>query len=242
MQLPMVLLRALNLGLDRDIQRLGGFPLGTGPILANLGQYFQGVPQLFTLFIEHQRGLISPRRLQLLACAICNSFWDLSVDPKLMKLIQACEDRIDGIIDSEIPSMMADQLLEEHGKFCTSNSLIPEGYQALAALGKGEYIQSLLTTLNLGTKKDGLLDIYNELTEGFLNPIVLENEWLEWNGGLTKQIAGMIYKERRFDFMPVLADALEEAGCREPRLLEHCRSDKPHFRGCWVLDLLLNQN
>jgi hypothetical protein len=38
--------------------------------------------------------------------------------------------------------------------------------------------------------------------------------------------------------MPVLADALEEAGCADEALLAHCRADGPHARGCWALDAL----
>jgi hypothetical protein len=44
-----------------------------------------------------------------------------------------------------------------------------------------------------------------------------------------------------FDRLPILADALEEAGCDEPALLAHCRSDGPHVRGCWAVDLVLGK-
>jgi hypothetical protein len=44
--------------------------------------------------------------------------------------------------------------------------------------------------------------------------------------------------ERAFDRMPILADALEDAGCDDPLLLEHCRKEDKHVRGCWALDLL----
>jgi hypothetical protein len=35
-----------------------------------------------------------------------------------------------------------------------------------------------------------------------------------------------------------LADALQEVGCEQEDILNHCRSDGPHVRGCWVVDLL----
>src|SRR2546421_491710 len=56
-----------------------------------------------------------------------------------------------------------------------------------------------------------------------------------------EQLARSLYEERRFGDMPVLADALEEAGCQEAAVLEHCRGPGPHVRGCWVLDLLLGK-
>jgi hypothetical protein len=39
----------------------------------------------------------------------------------------------------------------------------------------------------------------------------------------------------------VLADALEEAGCTEAEVLAHLRSEGPHVRGCWALDLILGK-
>jgi hypothetical protein len=41
--------------------------------------------------------------------------------------------------------------------------------------------------------------------------------------------------------MPILADALEDAGCANPDLLDHCRTPGVHVRGCWVLDLILGK-
>ena len=43
---------------------------------------------------------------------------------------------------------------------------------------------------------------------------------------------------RAFDRLPILADALEDAGCTEQAILEHCRGGTEHVRGCWVVDLL----
>jgi hypothetical protein len=54
-------------------------------------------------------------------------------------------------------------------------------------------------------------------------------------------LARGIYEERAFDRLPVLADALEEAGCADERLLGHCRSPGPHARGCWAVDLVLGR-
>jgi hypothetical protein len=50
-------------------------------------------------------------------------------------------------------------------------------------------------------------------------------------------VARWIYEERRFEGLPILADALEEAGVAG-EVLEHCRLPSEHVRGCWVLDLL----
>jgi hypothetical protein len=63
-----------------------------------------------------------------------------------------------------------------------------------------------------------------------------------WRSETAVSLASAIYAERAFDRLPILADALEEAGCDHPDILAHCRGDGPHARGCWVVDLVLNKS
>jgi hypothetical protein len=65
---------------------------------------------------------------------------------------------------------------------------------------------------------------------------------LAWNDGTIPKLAQAIYDNRRFTDLPILADALEEAGCTNSDILNHCRQPGEHVRGCWVLDLVLTQN
>jgi hypothetical protein len=65
--------------------------------------------------------------------------------------------------------------------------------------------------------------------------------WLAWKRGKLVRLADQIYKERAFNRLPTLADALEEAGCTNPDMLNHCRQPSEHVRGCWVVDLLLGK-
>ena len=46
-----------------------------------------------------------------------------------------------------------------------------------------------------------------------------------------------MYQSRDFAAMPILADALQDAGCDHEDILSHCRGPGPHVRGCWVIDL-----
>jgi hypothetical protein len=64
---------------------------------------------------------------------------------------------------------------------------------------------------------------------------------LTWSDGTVPRIARAIYDERAFDRMPILADALADAGCDNADLLAHCRGPGSHVRGCWVVDLLLGK-
>ncbi|MDY3558381.1 hypothetical protein R5W23_005474 [Gemmata sp. JC673] len=54
-------------------------------------------------------------------------------------------------------------------------------------------------------------------------------------------LARGIYEHRAFDRMPILADSLQDAGCEDVDVLDHCRGPGPHVRGCWVVDLVLGK-
>jgi hypothetical protein len=60
-----------------------------------------------------------------------------------------------------------------------------------------------------------------------------------WRTAAVRQLAQAIQQDGAFDRLPILADALEEAGCDHADILNHCRSGGEHVRGCWVVDLLL---
>jgi hypothetical protein len=68
----------------------------------------------------------------------------------------------------------------------------------------------------------------------------MQPQWVLANGGAVRRLAEAIDQERAFERLPVLADALEEAGCAESMILGHCRGGGTHVRGCWVIDMLLH--
>jgi hypothetical protein len=63
----------------------------------------------------------------------------------------------------------------------------------------------------------------------------------EWRTSTVISLATGIYQDRAFDRMPILADALQDAGCDNEDIFNHCRSETVHTRGCWVCDLLLQK-
>ena len=77
--------------------------------------------------------------------------------------------------------------------------------------------------------------------EVFGNPFRPAGLDAAWRTANVVNLAKVIYDERRFDDLPVLADALEEAGCDNTDLLSHLRGPGPHARGCWALDLILDK-
>jgi hypothetical protein len=63
-----------------------------------------------------------------------------------------------------------------------------------------------------------------------------------WLTSTVVALAQGIYEDRAFDRMPILADALQDAGCDDESVLDHCRGGGIHVRGCWVLDLILSKS
>ncbi len=66
-------------------------------------------------------------------------------------------------------------------------------------------------------------------------PVAFDPAWLT---STVSALATGIYTERAFDRLPILADALQDAGCDNEDILSHCRGPGPHVRGCWAVDLL----
>jgi hypothetical protein len=67
--------------------------------------------------------------------------------------------------------------------------------------------------------------------------------WLlaDWASPQAEAIARAAYEDRDFESLPILADALEDAGCDDEEILTHCRAGGEHVRGCWAVDLVLGK-
>ncbi len=86
----------------------------------------------------------------------------------------------------------------------------------------------------------------DELQAGFLRdifgnpfrPVTLNPAWLT---STVLALAQQMYESRDFSPMPILADALQDAGCDNADILNHCRQPGEHVRGCWVVDLILSK-
>jgi hypothetical protein len=86
------------------------------------------------------------------------------------------------------------------------------------------------------------LVVCNSLRDIFGNPWGRRRQPIPWMSSTVESLAHAIYEEYAFCNMPILADALEDAGCDNAEILNHCREPKDHVRGCWVLDLTLGKD
>jgi len=86
-----------------------------------------------------------------------------------------------------------------------------------------------------------LCDLIRDVLGNPYRPVTVEPAWLDGNRGLARTIATEIAEEGRFSDVPILADALEEAGCSDERILSHARQPR-HYRGCWLIDSILGKS
>lgn len=83
---------------------------------------------------------------------------------------------------------------------------------------------------------------FHEVFGNPFRPALIDPFWLAWNDGTIGKLATAIDNDRGFERVPILADALEDAGCDDTEVLEHCRAGMEHVRGCWVIDAILGKS
>jgi hypothetical protein len=97
--------------------------------------------------------------------------------------------------------------------------------------------------LSAGVRPDGAEYAQKEklLRDIFGNPFRLVPFSPAWRTDTAVSLARQMYESRDFSAMPILADALQDAGCEDEQILGHCRGPGPHVRGCWAIDLVLGK-
>ena len=81
-------------------------------------------------------------------------------------------------------------------------------------------------------------DEFRDVAGNPFRPVVFAPNW---RTSTAVALAQLMYDSRDFFQMPILADALQDAGCDNDDILNHCRGPGPHVRGCWVVDLVLGK-
>jgi hypothetical protein len=94
--------------------------------------------------------------------------------------------------------------------------------------GKGDWVAACL----------GMVAVIRDV---FGNPFHLVEFDPAWRTDTALALARRMYDSRDCSAMPILADALQDAGCNDEEILNHCRGPGPHVRGCWVVDLVLGR-
>lgn len=202
-----------------------------------------------TPIMEFLRGKASDRKLRLFSCAAVRLVWT-KLGEELPSAIEVAEEFADGIISKAALRRSRHAVRDKrHGLELAGMEAITlwAAYWLAETASTLNAFGSIVTELNRLSSDthpfvapdwpavcDCLRDIIYPYRHVALDPT--------WRTEAVITLAKGIYASRAFDRMPVLADALEDAGCVNEEILSHCRSDGPHVRGCWVVDLILGKN
>jgi hypothetical protein len=207
--------------------------------------------------LEFLWGKASERKLRLFACSCCYRLHDLwGMMDGCLEAVEFANLYADGGETREDLKLVRDDLSGIDDYCGSSEEIRYHALDCVMAIPLGdvsglanriiEYFenQHYLTEAELEAEQEAERVLQCEILRDFFNPfrpVKVEPSWLTWNDSAVPRLAHAIYDERAFDRLPVLADALEEAGCTNADILGHCRGPGPHVRGCWVVDLLLDK-
>jgi hypothetical protein len=188
--------------------------------------------------LERLRGWTSDRKLRLFAVACSRRIWTL-IDLLGRNAVEAAENFADGDLG---PDEMRAARLACQGAGGQASWYAAATRPEIAARNAARSAQAgVASNPTLGTEAGELLAQAGLVRDIFGNPLCPITLDLSLLTPTVVNIAQTIYNDRAFDRMPEVADALEEAGCANAEILNHCRSEGPHVRGCWVVDLILGK-
>jgi hypothetical protein len=186
----------------------------------------------------------SARKLRLFVVASCRRVWDLLTDIRSRTAVEVIEKCADGLVSMEELRAACKAAYEVFTRSDAAAdwaaSAVAYGAVAepdLAALGATRCAFARHRT-GIGVERAAQTRLLRELLGNPFRPVGFDPTW---RTPPAVAIARTAYEERRFEALPILADALEEAGCRNAAILEHCRSEGEHVRGCWVVDQVLEK-
>ncbi len=205
----------------------------------------------------------SDRKFYLAAAASLRQIEHLLTDPRSRAVIEVVERFADG--QASVGDMKAAEALAAAADFCgppmqATKEDMKRQYAGMAAMHaatppaeapvprrgtRGIWVSmygAIDNATNAGNPRETRprhAAILRDILGNPFRPVTVDPAWKTSN---VLGLAQAIYEERAFDRMPILADALEEAGCQNESLLSHCRLGGEHVRGCWVVDLLLGKS
>jgi hypothetical protein len=204
-----------------------------------------------TKMLEFLSGKASDRKLRLFACACCRRKWKYFTDNRCKQAVEISErfaDDCDMVGDLDRACLHAMLAFNEWRAKQGSQGMLVYACSAAHALAQTRLHVVHIAAQVLGlpvnsararaaeaqTQVQLLFDIFGNP----FRPITLNSTWLT---STVLALANGIYEEKAFERMPILADALQDAGCDNEDVLSHCRQPGEHVKGCWLVDLLLNK-
>jgi len=217
-------------------------------------------PRPMLLFLK---GIATRRKLRLFACAMCRRSLHLLVGldgPALLRQAEDATDEGGNATTIRLP-------IEERREYAAQHSINARGREAQrgeveashlllrcrdpvhprsqteweAAWHNSMFARNPFGWNNPNAEEGGPAEQLAAIRDIFGNPfrsVVFDPACLT---DTVIDLAQGLYADRAFDHLPILANALEEAGCDDADILAHCRRSGPHYQGCWVVDSLVGK-
>jgi hypothetical protein len=209
----------------------------------------------------------SERKLRLFTVGCCRSIWHLLIDERLQRAVEVAERFADGTASTKELASARGAVRAVGGLYyestvvravwSTLREAIPPAVAVAskaAAMALGRYVSTIrlgkawavgsveplapVYTTDVAEEEVKQTALLRDIINNPFRTIALDPAWLT---SIVQACAESIYVERAFARLPRLADALEDAGCDNLDILNHCRREGLHSRGCWVVDLALGK-
>jgi hypothetical protein len=187
-----------------------------------------------TAMFEFVRRTASERKLRLFACALCETYRREFPDERSRAAVETAYRVADGRASES----------ERAAAYAAARAFVAGSIPAYAVGTRDQFTQVpflVLARFRHHSDSNPIPAVCFGLRELFGNPfgrVAIDQNWLT---STVVAIAREMYESRDFGAMPILADALQDAGCDSADILDHCRWPEPHARGCWVVDLVLGK-
>jgi hypothetical protein len=195
--------------------------------------------------LEYLGNGVGERKLRLFACACSRSLWQLLVHAAHRSAIEIAERFADGNASVADLRVARRKAYRSGGKGVWAD--LHRRYASRSAFETtrgGAYAAAHSASDSSAPHLFGHGDDREQtklLREIFGNPFRPVTFDPAWRTSTAVALAAQMYESRDFGAMPILADALQDAGCENANILDHCRGSGPHVRGCWVVDLVLGK-
>ncbi len=199
--------------------------------------------------LQFLHGKVSDRKMRLFGVACVRNIWSILTNPQWRALVDLAERYADGEANLQDLTAIANDIYRpfirrtdwpvEREMVSVLTQLAGAGWAAawnIVSEVRSHGYRAALADWNHESRRQANL-LRHIVGNPFL-PLHDRNRWLTSN---VIGLAQAIYCEQAYDRFPILADALLDAGCDDADILNHCHSEDPHVRGCWVVDLLLGK-
>jgi hypothetical protein len=190
----------------------------------------------------------SHRKMVLFGVACCRRIEDRWNDPRVREAVEAAELYCDARTNEQRAIVKPIRIRIREDREWAGSTL---GRLAKSVIGKSGWAAALECSWEASRRVGGATFWSDEerFAQGPMLRDIIGNPFRpvpfsrSWRTATAILLARQMYESREFSAMPILADALQDAGCNDEHILNHCRdASQVHVRGCWVVDLVLGKS